>query len=101
MKKSREDILTDILSLLQDLSKEWEYTSKMGPQTLLFSEIGLESLDAVVLGTALQERYQKEMPFAQLLAEVGEREVRDLAIGELVDFVDTHLASDVKAAHSA
>ncbi len=101
MKKSREDILADIVSLLQDLSKEWDYTGHMGPQTLLFSELGLESLDAVVLGTALQERYQKEMPFAQLLAEVGQREFRYLAIGELVDFVDTHLASDVKEAQSA
>ena len=96
MKKTRDEVLSDVTTLLQDLAKEWDYSSPMGPQTLLFSELRLESLDAVVLGTALQESYQKEMPFAQLLTEIGQRDIRDLSIGELVDFVHTHLASDAE-----
>lgn len=71
-----------------------------GPQTLLFSELGLESLDAVVLGTALQDRYQAEMPFAQLLADIG-KESRDLSVTELVDFVHSHLDSGMEEAQSA
>lgn len=100
MKKTRDEILSDVTTLLQNLAQEWDYSSPMGPETLLFSELGLESLDAVVLGTALQETYQKEMPFAQLLTEVGQR-AHDLSIGELVDFVHSHLASDTeKETHS-
>jgi len=50
----------------------------------------LESLDAVVLGTTIQEHFQQPLPFAELLSEIG-REQRDLSIRELVDFVDQHL----------
>jgi hypothetical protein len=48
----------------------------------------MESLDLVVLGTALQERYGR-MPFAEFLAEIGQRPVRerDISVGELVAFV--------------
>jgi acyl carrier protein len=56
----------------------------------LFTELGLESLDAVVLGTAIQEHYQVQMPFAELLADIGEKQ-RDLSIAELADFVSQHL----------
>lgn len=90
MTKSREEILNDVMELLEELSEDWTRSQPLTPQTLLFSELELESLDAVVLGTALQERYQKEMPFAKLLADIGEQQ-RDLSVSELVGFVDAHL----------
>ena len=51
----------------------------------------MESLDLVVLGTAIQKRHGK-LPFAELLAEIGQRPVeeRDLSVGELVAFVSLH-----------
>jgi len=52
--------------------------------------LGFESLDAVILGTSIQEHYQTQMPFAELLSEIGQQQ-RDLSINELVDFVDRHL----------
>jgi hypothetical protein len=51
----------------------------------------MESLDLVVLGTSLQERYGS-LPFAEFLAEVGQRPVeeRDVSVGELVAYVCRH-----------
>ena len=96
MKPDRHEILAYILKTLEDLSKDWDYANPVGPDSLLFTELGFESLDAVVLGTAIQEHYQVRMPFAELLADIGQKQ-RDLSIGELVDFVVTHLAGEMAA----
>ena len=91
MRKTREEVLNEVIDLMQELAADWDYSRPLTPETGLFFDLGFESLSVVVLGTAIQERYQRETPFAALLADVGQREVRDLTIGELVDFVCRHL----------
>jgi acyl carrier protein len=90
VKPTREEIQAYVLATLQELCRDWDYSRPVGPESLLFTELGLESLDAVVLGTIIQEHFQRPLPFAELLAEIG-REERDLSIMELVAFVDQHL----------
>lgn len=95
MSATRQEILGYVLGLLQELVRDWDYARPVGPETHLFSELGFESLDAVVLGTAIQEHYQRPMPFAELFAGLGQREVRDLSVAELVEFIGAHLDSRV------
>src|SRR2546422_8351231 len=90
MKPDRQEILAHVRALLQQLAQDWDYSRPVGPETLLFSELGFESLDAVVLGTAIQEHYQRLMPFAQLLADIGQRQC-DLSVADLVDFIELHV----------
>ena len=91
MTQSRQEILDYVLESLNELSKDWDYSEPVGSATLLFSELGLDSLDLVVMGTGMQEHYQQQMPFAEFLSAVGERGQRDVAVSELVDFIDTQL----------
>jgi acyl carrier protein len=97
MRPSRPEILDYILHMLGELMQDWDYAEPVGPESLLFTQIGFESLDAVVLCTAIQEHYQTPMPFAELLAELGEKQ-RDMSVNELADFVDTHLGPREQAA---
>ena len=90
MRPSRQEILDYLLQKMGELTQDWDYPDPVGPESKLFTELGFESLDAVVLCTAIQEHYQTPMPFAELLAEIGEQQ-RDLSINELTDFVNTHL----------
>ncbi len=90
MTQTREQVFSYVLHTVQGLCQDWDYEDPVGPESLLFTQLGLESLDAVVLGTAIQEHYQKQMPFAELLAEIGQQQ-RDLSINELADFVHQHL----------
>ncbi len=90
MRPSRQEILDYLLQKLGELTEDWDYPDPVRPESLLFTELGFESLDAVVLCTAIQEHYQTPMPFAELLAEIGQHQ-RDLSINELSDFVNTHL----------
>ena len=61
-------------------------------ETRFFADLGLASIDAVVLAEALQRRFDHPLPFDVLMAELGSRADRDLEIGELVDFLRRHLA---------
>ena len=70
-------------------------------ETRFFADLGLASIDAVVLGEALQRHFDRPVPFTELMADLGRRERRDLAIGELIDFLRVHLgqADGRPAAH--
>jgi len=93
MRKSREEILADMLLLLQQLADDWEYTGEITEDTYLLADMGLQSLDVVVLSAAVQEHYGRVLPFPEFFAEIGQRELRDVSVGEWVDFVDKHLNS--------
>ena len=87
---NRAEILGDVSTLL---------ASQMGisPSTVIdedtrfFADLGLASIDAVVLSEALQQLYRQPLPFNELMAEIGRRTDRDLTIGELVAFLQSHL----------
>jgi acyl carrier protein len=91
MKQSHQEILDFVLKSLNDLAQDWDYSEAIGPQTLLFREMGLDSLDLVVLGTGMQEHYGIQMPFAEFLASVGESGQNDVSVSELVDFIEIHV----------
>ncbi len=90
------DVLTDVLSLMSQMAGDWEYDGEIGPKTLLLAELGLESLDLVVLGTMIQQRYGR-LPFAEYLAEIGQHplEERDISVADLVQFVSDHATKRV------
>jgi acyl carrier protein len=92
MTPSHAEIEAQVITMLGEIARDWEYSAEVGPDTRLFRDLGFESLDAVVLGTAIQERYQRPIPFAELLAEIGQRPVPELTVGELVSFVELHVS---------
>jgi acyl carrier protein len=84
-------VLDGVLELLGELSGDWEYDGLITPDTYFLADLGLESLDIVVLGTLIQQRYGR-LPFAEYLEELGQRPVeeRDITVAELVEFVCEH-----------
>ena len=89
MKPTQPDVLSYVLSTVQGLCQDWDYADPVGPESLLFTGLGM---DAVVLCTAIQEHcHQTQMPFAELLSDIGQKQ-RDLSIAELADFVHQHLS---------
>jgi acyl carrier protein len=100
MKPTQPEILAYVLKTVQDLCQDWDYADPVGPESLLFTGLGMESLDAVVLCTAMQEHYQTTMPFAELLADIGQKQ-RDLSIAELAEFVGQHVGAGAQAEQRA
>ena len=89
----QESVMTEVLNLLSQLARDWEYSGQILPETFLFADLGFESIDAVVLASHIQDHYQRQLPFPELLAELGRREVKDITIGELAEFIHYHLNS--------
>ena len=84
-------VMAGVLGLLAELAGDWEYDGEIRPDTRFVADLGLESLEIVVLGTMVQQQYGR-LPFAEFLEELGGRPVeeRDLTVAELVAFVCEH-----------
>jgi acyl carrier protein len=85
------DVLDGVLEMLSELSGDWEYDGEITPDTYFLADLGLESLDIVVLGTLIQQRYGR-LPFPEYLEELGQRPVeeRDVTVVDVVAFVCEH-----------
>ena len=89
--QSKEQLFNDLVKLLSSLAEDWEYEDPITGETYLIEHLGFESIDIVILCTNVEEHYGRPLPFAEFLAEIGQREVRDIRIDELVDFFHKHL----------
>jgi acyl carrier protein len=87
---SRTEIL-DVVSTVLERDLGVQSSSAIDEYTRFFADLGLASIDAVVLGERLQEHYGRPLPFNELMAEIGRRTQRDLSIGELVAFLAANL----------
>ena len=88
---TRSEILADLARILGDFHGR-EYSGAIEPETRFFADLGLASIDAVVLGETLQTHYGRPLPFGDLMADLGQRTDRDLKIGELIEFLHRHLS---------
>ncbi len=95
MALSGEAILADLVSIMRGMT-DWEYSEPITRETRFFADLGFESIDAVVIGEAVEAHYRQRFPYAQFLAELGERGQRDMRLGELVDFLRHHLNSSIR-----
>jgi acyl carrier protein len=84
-------VLQGIMELLDEARGDWEYTGEIEPSTRFVADLGLESLEIVVLSTMVQQRYGR-LPFPQFFEEIGQRpeDERDLTVAELATFVCEH-----------
>ena len=94
MTEQYQRILADVLELMSTMAEDWEYGESITPTTRMFGDLGFESLDLVVLGTAIQDRHGR-LPFAEFLADIGQRPEKDVTVGELVIFVCDNLRQPV------
>jgi len=90
MTRTRDQILTDVLALLNSVAQDWEFEGTVSEGTHLFADLAFESLDLVILGAKVQEHFGQTFPFPELFADMGRRGARDLTVGEWVDFIEKH-----------
>jgi len=84
--RTKQQIVADLAELLSDFQGR-EYSDEIGPQTLFFGELGFASIDAVVLGELLEERYGQKFPYGDFLASMRDSQAQDIELGQLADFL--------------
>jgi acyl carrier protein len=87
---SRAEILRDTVAILEE-QLGVASPSSINEETRFFADLGLASIDAVVLSEAIQKHYDRPLPFNDLMADIGRRTDRDISIGELVSFLSANL----------
>lgn len=90
--QSSQEVMAYLSDLLQNFNGR-EYSGPIGPDTLFFSELGMMSIDAVVLGETVESHYRQKFPFPRFLAALAQRGAEDMSIGELAEFLAEHLNS--------
>jgi acyl carrier protein len=89
----REAVLADVIRAIEQITGDWETDVEIREDSKLLREVGLESIDLVALGSELEETYGRSFPYARFIAELGEENVVDLSVRQLVDFVTLELGS--------
>ena len=87
----RDKLRGDLLKILGELRDDWEYSGQITAETGIFKDLQFESIDAVALGSAIEDHYNRSLPFAEFLVKANERKATDITIGELVDFLMENL----------
>jgi hypothetical protein len=84
----RAEVVEVAIETVKSLAGEWEYSGPLGAETRLIADLGMRSLDIVVLSSSLVRKYGL-IPFNQLYSELEEMppEDRDITIGQFADFV--------------
>ena len=88
---TREQIRNDLIELLKEAREDWDDSIVVTDETLLFQDLGFESIDAVGLGSALEQHYGKVLPFPEFMSQAKEENLSDITIGRMVDFLVLNL----------
>ncbi len=91
MPLSRNDIQIQLMQVLKELQQDWEYPEIIDESTGIFKDLEFESIDAVALGSAIEDTFKQSLPYVKFLTEAGQRNAEDISIGDLLDFLVIHL----------
>ena len=87
------EIEQKIISVLNDMTQDWELdsTEGIGPKTGLMNDLEFESIDIVQLAVALEQNFNKKgLPFEQLFMKDGDY-VDEIYVSEVVNFMGSNL----------
>ena len=92
--KSQADIVAELAGLLSNFEGR-EYSGYIGPETLMFGELGFTSIEAVILGEELEAMFGRKLAFNRFLAQLKQRNAEDLSVGELAAFLHEELQTHI------
>jgi acyl carrier protein len=87
----RDQITADLTKIFNETMGDWEYSGEITPETRLFADLGLESIDLVALGGAIEEHYRRTFPFAQWLTQLRDLQVDDIRVKDVIQFLHDNL----------
>ena len=88
---SRDSVRGDLIQMLKEIRADWDYSVEITEETGLFRDLGFESIDAVALGSALEEHFNRTLPFAEFLTKARDEYLADITVGYLLGFLVSNL----------
>lgn len=84
-------ILADLAAVVRRAFPDRDFPEAVGMHTRVLADLGLASIDVVVLAEQLGTHYGKRLPFGAFLKGLRDRGADDIALGELVAFLQAHV----------
>ena len=85
-----ERIYRDLADVMARAFPDRDLPEDVGPETRVFADLGMASIELVVLGERLEQFYGKRLPFGPFLAGLRNSGAEDLQLGDLVAFLQKH-----------
>lgn len=85
-----EQVLRDLAEVMAQAFPDKDLPAQVGPKTRAFADLGLASIELVVLGERLEQFYGRRLPYGPFLASLRNRSADDLELGELIAFLQQH-----------
>ncbi|MCI0704497.1 MAG: acyl carrier protein [Planctomycetia bacterium] len=85
--RSANDILGDLAEVVRRTFPDRDFPDMVDLQTRAFADLGLASIDLVVLAERLDAHYGRRLPFGAFLKGLRDCGANDLELGELVNFL--------------
>jgi acyl carrier protein len=86
-----ERIYRDLEEVMAKTFPDRDFSCPVGPGTHVLADLGLASIDLIVLGERLEQFYGRRLPFGPFLASLRNRGLDDLELGDLVAFLLQHV----------
>jgi acyl carrier protein len=90
--RSPDRIYADLAAVMVKAFPDRDIGVEVGPGTRVFADLGMASIELVVLGERLEQHYGCRLPYGQFLAGLRNRGAQDLELGELVAFLQQHVS---------
>ncbi|MCS6864887.1 MAG: acyl carrier protein [Gemmataceae bacterium] len=84
-----EPILTMLAEVVRNTFPDRDFPEHVDISTRLLADLGLTSIELVVLGEKLEARCGRRLPWAAFLKSLRDRGASDISLGELVNFLQT------------
>ena len=96
-----EQIYRDLVAVMGRTFPDRDLPAEVGPDTRVFADLGLASIELVVLGERLEQFYSQRLPFGSFLAALRNRGQMTWNSAALVSFCNNTSSSTPPPAQRA
>ena len=89
--RTANDLMAELATVVQQTFPDRDFADPVDLQTRVFGDLGLASIELVVLAERLDAHFGCRLPFGTFLKGLRDRGADDLTLGELVTFLQQNI----------
>ncbi len=90
--RNSDELLAALAEVVRQTFPDRDFPEPVDLSTRVFGDLGLASIELVVLAERLDAHFGRRLPFGTFLKGLRDRGAEDLEVGELVAFLQKHIA---------
>lgn len=86
-----DQVLIELAEIVRRTFPDRDFSDPVDMGTRVFADLGLASIEVIVLAEKIEAFYGRKLPFGQFLNELRTSGAEDLELGALVGFLQQHI----------